>query len=80
MTEPTISEGRIIEEINLAEEDEVECLEDVMTLDASEGDVVMGEEEVVAEEEHDQDEIVDITPPPEMYVFYNFSLELEFTI
>ncbi len=72
MTEPTISEGRIIEEINLAEEDEVECLEDVMTLDASEGDVVMGEEEVVAEEEHDQDEIVDITPPPEMYVFIIF--------
>lgn len=71
MTEPTISEGRIIEEINLAEEDEVECLEDVMTLDVSEGDVVMGEEEVVAEEEHDQDEIVDITPPPEMYVYYN---------
>lgn len=66
MTEPTISEGRIIEEINLAEEDEVECLEDVMTLDVSEGDVVMGEEEVVAEEEHDQDEIVDITPPPEI--------------
>ena len=49
------SEGRIIEEIHLDDDNEVECLEDLMTLD---------ENEIM--DASSQDDIVDITPPPEV--------------
>lgn len=55
------SEGRIIEEINLADDDqnEVECLEDLVTLDGTHDDMMDSSQE-------SQDDIVDITPPPEV--------------
>lgn len=49
------SERRIIEEIHLDDDNEVECLEDLMTLDENE-----------MMEVSSQDDIVDITPPPEV--------------
>lgn len=49
------SDGRIIEEIHLDDDNEVECLEDLMTLDANE-----------MMDASSQDDIVDITPPPEV--------------
>merc|ERR1712137_886764 len=49
------SERRIIEEIHLDDDNEVECLEDLMTLDENEMMDVSS-----------QDDIVDITPPPEV--------------
>ena len=49
------ADGRIIEEIHLDDDNEVECLEDLMTLDANE---IM--------DASSQDDIVDITPPPEV--------------
>lgn len=55
------SEGRVIEEINLADDDqnEVECLEDLVTLDCPHDDMMDSSQE-------SQDDIVDITPPPEV--------------
>ena len=60
--------SRVIEEINLAEDDEVECIEDCIALDVTEdNEMVVDDEE---EENHENDEpdqdIVDITPPPEV--------------
>ena len=49
------SEGRIIEEIHLDDDNEVECIEDLMTLDENE-----------MMDASSQDDIVDITPPPEV--------------
>lgn len=73
-SEPSSGNSRVIEEINLAEDDEVECLEDVMTLDMTEeNDMVVPDDEAhqdVNDDEEDDDEpdqdIVDITPPPEV--------------
>lgn len=55
------SEGRVIEEINLTDDDqnEVECLEDLVTLDCPNDDMMDSSQE-------SQDDIVDITPPPEV--------------
>lgn len=55
------SEGRVIEEINLADDDqnEVECLEDLVMLDGNRDDMMDSSQE-------SQDDIVDITPPPEV--------------
>ena len=47
--------GRVIEEINLVDDNEIECVADVVTLDALEMMDVSS-----------QDDIVDITPPPEV--------------
>lgn len=55
------SDGRVIEEINLADDDqnEVECIEDLVTLDEAADDLMDSSQE-------SQDDIVDITPPPEV--------------
>jgi len=59
------SDGRIIEEINLADDDqnEVECLEDVVTLDGTD---CTHEDDMMDSSHGSQDDIVDITPPPEV--------------
>ena len=49
------SDGSVIEEINLDDDNEVECLGDVVTLD---------ENEIM--DTFSPDDIVDITPPPEV--------------
>ena len=53
------SEGRVIEEINLADDDqnEVECLEDLVTLE---------HDDMMDSSQESQDDIVDITPPPDV--------------
>jgi hypothetical protein len=61
------SEGRFIEEINLADDDvnEVECLEDLVTLDGT--DCTECTHDDMMDSSHgSQDDIVDITPPPEV--------------
>lgn len=60
------SEGRVIEEINLAEEDdqEVECLDYIQ--EQQDCVTVLDETEFMDSSQESQDEIVDVTPPPEM--------------
>ena len=60
------SEGRVIEEINLDDDqeddqNEVECIEDVVTLDEAQDD-----HDMLDASQESQDDIVDITPPPEV--------------
>ena len=62
------SEGRVIEEINLAEEDdqeEVECL-DYIQQGPQDCVTVLDETECMDSSQESQDDIVDVTPPPEM--------------
>lgn len=58
------SEGRVIEEINLTDDDqnEVECLEDLVTLDGTD----CAHDDMMDSSHGSQDDIVDITPPPEV--------------
>lgn len=58
------SEGRVIEEINLTDDDqnEVECLEDLVTLDGTD----CTHDDMMDSSHGSQDDIVDITPPPEV--------------
>ena len=58
------SDGRFIVEINLADDDqnEVECLEDLVTLDCTDGT----HDDMMDSSHGSQDDIIDITPPPEV--------------
>ena len=65
------SEGRVIEEINLEDEvledDDVECL-DLEVSEEPECVTVLDGTDCMDSSQESQDDIVDITPPPEMWV------------